>query len=316
VPLREAIVFLKGAVARSLPGGAPSTYVFHEGTIYAQSAAVLAAYPVPHILGTFGLSADDIEGAVGRMPAEPVVEPGDGTLILRAGRLRSSIQLFAAAPPGHALPDVNWESPPAGLLPAIDRVLPFMSSEGTWHRSVELVVGAVRAVSNAATCMVEVVDLGVGGPTALTDDAARYLASLPEPSGWKTLPNALAFSWPSGAWVRCQLLAQEWPKMVDTFFDAKPTPVEVTADFREAFADVKALGDGTVDLGPDGMVGMSPHAEHHAECATGVAKQTRWALKALSNVLDVATAWDPDAEGHAVAFRGDGCRGIIAGMTR
>ena len=137
MPLREAVTFLKAAVARSLSGDAPSQYTFSDGWAYASGAAgaVLAAYPVPHILGTFGLAAADLEGAVQRMSSEPAVEAGDGTLVLRAGRLRSTIDLFAAEPPGHALREsVNWTKPPAGLLKAIRTVLPFASPKGTWER--------------------------------------------------------------------------------------------------------------------------------------------------------------------------------------
>jgi hypothetical protein len=100
MPLLDALPFLKGAVQRSLPGGSPSIYVFSDGVMFAQNAAVLAAYPMPHILGEFSLAAEDLERALGRMTAEPMISAGDGTLVLKSGRLRSEVTLMACETPG------------------------------------------------------------------------------------------------------------------------------------------------------------------------------------------------------------------------
>ena len=314
MPLREAIAFLKGAVARSSQGDAH--YAFHDGVMFAQSSAILAAYPVPHMLGTFGLAADDLESAVDRMAEEPAIEAGDGTIVLRSGKRRSSIDLFAAEPPGHALDDVAWLEPSAGMIRGLKTVLPFASKEGKWQRGVELRPGLVRALSSTSACLAEVEGLEVDAPTAMTDDAVKFITSLPvEPSGWTRLPGALAFTWPSGAWMRCQLSAYDWPhKLVDPIFSTSPEgdPVEVTDEWREEFSDVKRVGEGTVDLSPSGMVGRSPHAVHHADFATGVVHTTRWTLAALAPVLEVADLWHPDTpHGKGAVFRGPGVSGVV-----
>lgn len=318
--LQEARAFLHRAVARSTSNGQPAQYVVHAGVMYAQSAAVLAGYPVPHMRGTFGLAASELDAALTRMKDEPMVEPAEGALALKCGRLKSTIDLFAAEPPAGMLEDdLAWIEPPTSLVKAITTVLPFVSSEGTWQRSVELKPGLVRAVSAQHACLVEVDGLKVDGPLALTDDAATYLSELSiEPDGWVRLDSALGFKWPSGAWARCQLSAREWPTVVENVFERSTAdcPVLVTDEWREAFADCNALGEGVVDLSPDKMVARSPHGIHEQQFRLGVTRETRWALKTLANVLAVAQAWDPDASGGPAAFRGAALRGVAMGMSR
>jgi hypothetical protein len=285
--------------------------------MFAQSPALLAAYPVPHMLGTFGLAAADLESAIERMTTEPLVEAGDGTIILRSGKRRSSIDLFATEPPGSALgDDVAWLEPPAGLIRGLRTVLPFAAKDGKWQRGVELRPGLVRAISSTSACLAEVEGLEVDSATAMTDNVVKFITTLPaEPSGWARLPGALAFSWPSGSWVRCQLSAYDWPhKIVDPIFAMSPEagPVEVTDEWREEFADVERVGEGTVDLSPTGMVGRSPHAVHHADFSTGVAYTTRWNLATLAPVLKIANLWHPDTpHGKPAVFQGVGVRGVV-----
>lgn len=324
MPLLDSISFLKGAVKRSLPGGAPSTYTFHEGRMFAQSPAILACYPMDHILGTFALAADDLEHALARMPTEPQISAGDGVLILKAGRLRSSITLLACEPPHDADGGINeWEPPPAGLFAALKAVQPFISQDGTWQRGAKLENGRVLVISNRSACEVTLDGLGAAG--VLTDDCVAYLAKLDEPELSHAAAGALWFRWPAGAWVRCQLSALEWPTDDEgrSLFDKilgppaeELPPCELTAEWRAAYDDIAALGDGTLDVRPGGLHGRTEHAEHDAEFATGAARETRWSLATLKPMFGSgATHWDPDAQGPA-RFAGPGVRGVVMGQRR
>lgn len=312
--LKSAVSFLK-----SVPDISRDTYAFHEGWVYAASPAILAAYPVPHMQGTFGLRASELSRVVTRMAVEPVIEAGDGTLVLRKGRLRSAIDLLDVEPPPNPL-HAEEEQPdplPEGFMEALEKVLPFISKDGAWQKSVQIIPGALRAISGQCSCVVDVPSLTVeAGAVVITDDAARYLASLDAPSGWRQLPGALGFFWPSGAWMRCQLSVFPWPALADTVFklaDAEPT-VEITEELREALADVSALGDGHVDITPTSVVGKTPTGKHTAEFTTGLKEDTRWKIEALANVIKIATAWSPDLK--PAPFRGEGCRGVIMKLTR
>ena len=317
MPLLDAIPFLKNAVRRSLPGGAPSTYVFHEGMMYAQNAALLAAFPMPHILGDFALAADDLEHALSRMPTEPEIGAGDGTLILKAGRLRSQITLLACEPPHTDVEGVNaWTAPPAGLLTALKSIKPFIAEDGTWQRCARLEAGRILAISNRAAMEITLEGLDAPG-IALTDDCIAYLGSLDEDPARVCLGTGAAwFAWDNGAWARCQLSALEWPNVFDRIVDGAGTeaPVELSQEWRDAFADIAALGDGTLSVRPGGLHGRTEHAEHDVEFMTMAERETRWSLATLKPMFGSgATHWNPDAKGPA-AFRGPGLRGVVMGQ--
>lgn len=309
--LKAAISFLK-----ALPDRA-DTYTFNEGWVYARSPSLFAGYPVPHMLGTFALSAPDLERTIARLGAEPKIEAGDGTIILRAGRLKSSIDLIDAEAPAD-LPDLSVapDPMPAGLTDAIEKALPFVGVEGTWQRTMELRTGIVRAVNSAYGVEVKVESLDLDSPVALTRDAVSYLLSLDPPAGIVRLPSSVSFSWLSGAWLKCQLSTYAWPDaIVARVFDlAKAaTPVAITQEWRETFDTIASLGDGTVELSPNAIRSKTNHANHEAEFPTGVAAATRWKIEALAKVVKIADSFAPDASGPA-AFVGEGLRGVVVAL--
>ena len=320
--LKEAVAFLKGAVSRSMPGGATSTYTVFNGWLYAQSPAILAAYPVPHMQGLYSLAADDLEGALARMPAEPTLEAGDGTLILKSGRLRSAIQLLEADEPASTYDDVSAENNetqdlPDGLMRALGTALPFVSRDGTWQRGVRIEEGRVLAINNR--CGIEVVlpALAPPAPSILTSECVTYLTKLDPPATVRFAGSYVLFAWPNTAWARCQAIAAEWPAVVDNILNGADdtTPLELTADWRASFNDVTSLGDGNIELRADGIFGKSEHAEHNAEFETGVTRTTYWSLEALKPVFAVAERWNPDAQG-AARFTATGLRGVVVGQRR
>ena len=311
--LKSAVAFFKG-----IPDRTRDIYSFDEGWMYTSALSLDAAYPVPHMLGKFGLTASDLDAAVTRFAGEPRVEAGDGTLVLKSGRLKSSIDLVDVDEPSQALHKTvpNPDAIPENLLEAIEMVLPFAASDGTWQKSVELSKGKVRAIDSYHGASAEVPGLDLGDPLPLPADTLKFIVSREAPIGIKRLPSALAIFWASGAWVLLRLSTQAWPSLADSIFakakDAE-TPVAFTDEWREAFVDVAALGDGYIDLAPDGLTAKTAHAEARAELPTGAAGSSRWRRANLADVMKVATHWDPDAPAPA-PFRGDGIVGIVAGV--
>ncbi len=322
--LQEAAKFLRGAVARGMPGGQASVYTVFNGWIYAQSPAILAAYPVPHMQGLYSLAADDLEGALARMPTEPTLDAGDGTLILRSGRLRSSIQLLEADEPSMTYDDISAENNetqdvPNGLMRGLAVTLPFVSKDGSWQRGVWIEEGRIVAINNRCGIEVALPALNPPAPSILTSDCVAYLTKLSDaPSTVRFAGSYVLFGWPNTAWIKCQAMSAEWPtKVVDNILNGADdvTPVELNADWRSSFDDVASLGDGNVELRPDGIFGKSAHAEHEAEFETGVTRTTHWSLEALKPVFACAERWNPDAQGGA-RFVGAGLRGVVAGRRR
>lgn len=330
-----ALPFLKGALARSLSGGGASLYTFHCGWMYARSPAIVAAYPMPHMRGVpdegarggelaFAMGADELEGAVDRMGAEPTVGAGDGTIVLRVGRMRSSIDLLDAEPPDRVVqPDPGWPSVPADLISALRAARMFIDEKGSWNRGVKLETGRLLAVSGRSAVSVDVPGLTVeDGQAALSDDAVDYLTKLREPpASWLLEPGSASFAWESGAWVRCQLVAIPWPdgvfeRVMAGVGDDVPHhgEVEVGEDFRSSFNYVSSLGHEVISIGPSGIVGKSAHGEHHGEIELGLSDTTSWSIRSLKPVVEVAERFRPHATGRG-RFEAKNLRGVVAART-
>lgn len=316
--LIDAIKFVRGAVR-----GQPM-YGFDGGRVFARAPAILASYPVGHILGTFGMATSDVDGALSRMSSEPVASAGDGTLLLRSGRIRSTIDLLDYTPPGVVVEvDDSWTELPAGLYAALARVAPFISDSGTWNRSVKLDRGRILAMSSRSAVVIEVPDLDVAGHVALTDDTVEYLSKLDAPARWLLDGSAVAFAWTTGGWARCQSTALEWPAgIVDKVFALAPrddSPTTVDDDFRDAFADVVALvsrgGEGTIEISPNGMRGKSEHAQHVVDIPIAVELESLWSIRTLKPVMEVAQRWWPNPDGPS-RFEGDGIVGVAMPQRR
>lgn len=316
--LKQAVPFLKAVARSNTSSGRPSQYTFHEGYCFAQNPAILAAYPTPHILGTFGLSAEDLEAALSRMEDEPLISAGDETLILRSGRLRSSIKVFEANIPAHSVDatDEEWEVIPDGFVQALKKATLFVSSRGTWQTSVKVDRTTVTAISDRSAIEVTTNEVDVSEPISLTDSCVRYLESLDDPDRYQLLQGAALFLWsPTGAWARCQLSVYRWPaeviaKVFEKAGDDTP-PIELTQDWRDALGDMLALSEGYVEVNPEGVKGVSEHATHDVPFPTGVDKTTRWSPSVVKQLMAAAERWDPDSAGPTL-FTGPDCRGVVA----
>jgi hypothetical protein len=306
--LTAAISFLKSAVERNTPGGTAALYVFHEGYAFARSAAILACHPID-LDGTFALPADDLDAALARLKEEPEIGAGEGTIILKRGRLKSSLKVLAAEAP-HVPDRGDWSPVPAGLQSALKLTTPFASDEGTWQRGVHFTEGKIAAINNRSAAEAPILELQPMG-AILDADAARYIADLPLPSGWVVAENSFTFGWANGAWVRCQLLNATWPAIADRVMtDAgDDAPIKITDEWREAVAHLAVLGDGAIRIASDGITGARSHSDSAVEFETGVINKTIWNADLLQQVFAVATSWNPDAEGPA-RWIGDGICGV------
>ena len=318
--LYDAVQFLKKSVGRSLPGGAVSQYVFHDGFCHARGAGSLAAYPCPELPSTFALAADGLEAPLARMKEQPTLSAGDndGTLVLRKGRLRATLQIMYADPIEVAPDAALWGPVPTGLVDAIRKALPFVSEMGTWQRGVKLGAGHVFAVSNRAGIEVGVPGLDLGRIEIMSDDCAEYIAGLDDdPTQMHHEPGALWLSWDSGAWMRCQLLVYEWGAVADQAMEAggEDAPIAIDDSWREALADVIALGGASVSVGPEGLSSKADYSVVEAEMDITVSRITEWHAATMEEMAKVADRWNPDADGPA-RFYGPGLRGVVVGLRR
>jgi hypothetical protein len=316
--LKKAVPFLRTIVKTSANSGASPQYTFHDGYCYGQNPSVLASYPTPHILGTFGLAAEGLEAALGRMSGEPAVEAGDEALILKYGRLRSTIKVFESVVPYYSadLDDDGWEPVPPGLTAAIKKASLFMSSRGTWQTSIQLTGDSVAAINDRSALVVSVDCPSIREPACLTDTFVRWLDSQDDPDRFQVVGESILFSWSdTGAWVKGQLSAYAWPnEVVSKVFESAGSdepPIQLTADWREALEDMVALSDGHVEVSSRGLKGVSQNSVHEVPFETGVSEVSRWSVQVVKQLMEAGERWNPDASRVAL-FTGPSCRGVLA----
>ena len=309
--LTEAISFLRGAAASR--GNAAAIYTFHDGWCYARNPAILAAYPTPELQGTFGLAAAQLEAALARFPTEPTISSNDdGSLILKSGRLRTSLVPVFVDPPEDIIVDI-WQQVPTDFIEALRVVVPFLAKEGTWQRAVRFSGNTLTALNQRSAIEVTVPDLSA--PEALvSDEFATYLIGLAEsPIKMAFGQGAMFCQWPNSAWAKAQLLNFEWPASADKVMamGGEEAPIAITDEWREAFKDAAALSDGQIQVCPEGLKGRLASMSVDIEFTTGVARTSKWAVQVLEPMFKVAERWNPDGEVTA-RFVGKNLRGIVA----
>jgi len=304
---------LRGAAASR--GNAAYYYIFHDGWCYARNPAILAAYPTPELQGTFGLAAAQLDAAIARFPKEPeITSSEDGSLILKSGRLRTTLVPVFVDPPE----DINvdtWQQVPTDFIDALKIVVPFLAKEGTWQRAVRFHQNTLTALNQRSAVEVTVADLDA--PEALvSDEFAAYLIKLTEsPTKIAFINGAILCQWSNGAWAKAQLLNFEWPASADKVMSlaGDVAPIQITDEWREAFKDVAALSDGQIQICPDGLKGRLASMSVDIEFAIGVTRPSKWVVEVLEPMFKVAERWNPDGEITA-SFLGKNLRGVVASL--
>lgn len=312
--MHSLVDFLKRAVGE---GGTAGCYICRGGLIYAQNGALQAGAPfdAPFELN---LPAGELEAALGRMGGEPLLNARDGLLVLRQGRLRSTLRGVLGEPtPPAELGGPGWLPVPAALPWALAAAAPFVGEAG-WSQGVRLGEGRVTAINNRCGVTIDVEGLALEAPVLLPREAAEFIGST-APQEYRADAGALLFRWPDGRWLRAQLLAYAMPPQVDGLFEKVGTaaPVPITDAWREAYADAAALAAERVTLRHDRLVVEGANSVTEIACASeGLPPEHRsvWSTKVLSSVAPLAMSWNPGAWPENAAFVGVGLRGLCVGV--
>lgn len=318
-PFHNAINFLKDAVTRGAGAGVNGCYVVHDGHIHCRNISTQAG--VPWDAGaSFAIPADALDAALGRITEISNVEIGAETVVIKGGRMRSTIKLVHDEAPPIPDPIDYWIPSPPGLAAALNTAKGFCGDR-RWQIGVRLMNNKVTAFSGKAGIDIDVPDLVIEYPFLLIAPIAAYIGAQGDPDEMAVEPSAVNFRWKDGRWVRCQFLADEMPEdQIESIFEnaGETCSIEVTQEWRDAAADAEAMSDGTVKLTFEGLTGIRDNITSVAEFDTGLESthSSSWNAKSLIQVLEVATAWQPQAYPYPALFLGKGLRGVIQGWKR
>lgn len=312
--MREIINFLKKAVDRDRVGA----YVFRDGAVYAQNGKFQAGAPLS--LGLeMCVSAEELEKGLDRMTDDPKIKVNDGVVTVTQGRLRQTMRVLDGADAERMpLDQGGWRPVPDGFTAALELAAKF-AGEGNWTEGIRIWGDRVTAINNR--CGVDVAGAQRGEPVLIKKDAAAFIGEY-QPDEMLQLPNALAFRWGDGRWLRAQLLADKFPQVVEEIFNGlgDVAPCLITEDWRDAYADAAAMTDNLLTLLPDRFLverlNQASIVEVAARTDVPAGHRSKWSKAVLDAVVPVAEAWNPDAWPKWSLFLGRGFRGVCMGVQR
>ncbi len=315
--IANAVAFLKGAIERGPVAGIMGCYFVREGMMYAHNEYVQAGVPFnSQDESDFIVPATELEFTVGRMKGDPQVSIVGEDVVIKSGRLRSTISMVNGEPPVMAGLDGEWLEVPAGFCEALKKAVKFVGDQG-WTNAVRLLDNRITAINNRCGIDIEMPGLEVGTAKMLAVRSVEFLCSADEPVAYIASDNNMMFQWADGRWARFNLLATQFTEQVEVLMEAArgEVPVAITDDWRAAFEDVAALSDGDIVLHAGGLEAKKGAAKVLVEIdSPEFERRTRWTCKVLEPMLAVATHWAPNMHPKAAPFAAEGLRGLVMGI--
>lgn len=314
--MHEIISFLRNAVERDANISIRGCYVFGPGGVHARNVSLQAGVATESGY-SFNLPAEALDVALARMKDIQSVAVEDDAVIIRAGRLKSTIRRILDEPAGVPPMPEEWESSPPSLPWALGLCLPFLGEQGV-TTCVRLADGRATAISQTRSVDVPVDGLLVRSGL-LTREVCEFLVAQGAPDELACDENSIAFRWEDGRWMRAQLYNAKFPEeSVDTIYRNAGTeaPIVIDEAFREAYADAAALSTtGVVKLTAAGFHTKSDASMCSVDHQIDVPEEheSYWDAKVLEPVVAHATAFNPAAAMSGALFVGEGFRGVVMG---
>jgi hypothetical protein len=324
--MHSQIEFLKRAVAKgSNAAGILSCYVVKDDQITAYNGNLQAGAPYPSLLGgNFNVPAKELEAILDRAKGVDVEITHVGSkVIVKCRRIKVDISCFIDEPPPINLPDAGWRPLPPNFRSALRLAAPFVIDKLNF--GIRILGDRVTVLTGRVGIDVEVPGLAakeqaislesVEFITAQDDDPTEYQQEFHQNGD----SIAVSFRWPDGRWLHAAVLSTKLPASTDRILASGGDvyPVEVTNEWREAWADAAALSEDTVELLPAGMMTTRGTATMKVdiEVATPLpdGHNSCWSVASLDPVIAIATHWNPAAWPKPAAFKGVGFRGVVMG---
>ena len=315
--MHEQIAFLKRAVTRGDTMGVLNCYVVKDGQVMARDGSIQAGAPFPAlVVDDFNVPAGELEAILNRVKTDAEVTHADGVVTVRGKRLKVDVACIVDEPPAVTLPEDGWRPLPTGLVPALKLASTFVMDK-LQNFGVRLMGDRVTVISSRGGIDVEVQGLDARECCVSLPCADFLTAQADEPFEWHQSADAVAFRWTDGRWLRAQLLQRQFPKTVEAIFTAAGSdcPVEITAEWRDAYEDVAALADDVIELHADKLVAIKATSKVESDIKTAVEGVSHWSTRGLDPVMAIATHWNPAAWPKPATFKGPNFRGVVVGVS-
>lgn len=321
--MHDIVAFLKAAVKRGPTIGTSDCYISDGATMRAYNDTLHAGIDWASNV-EFILPADAVDAFLSRCEEISNIEVKETTIILKAGKLRSTISRRDAEPtPPPVLPD-EWFDVPKGFIEAIKIAQKFTdeNSGRIWQTGVRLWNERVTSCSGKVVIDINLPGLELEKPKLLGKSALAFLIGQDCPDQYGVDRNTISFKWNDGRWVRCQVLNDELPEeIIQRLFSERlgtEAPIAIDNAWIAAHADAAALGDNSIGLSIVGLTAIKENIKSEIALEVDVPTDhaSWWETKGLGIMISVADAWNPLNYPEPALFVGPTFKGAIVGVQR
>lgn len=322
----ETLKFVRGAVSSKDLVPVLTHFLIANGRIQGANGNIALDAACPELVEfNLAVPADKFLRAVDACEGEPKVTLDAEKRVIRVsrGRFRASLATLdpAAYPRAMRRSLAHTVRPEPDFLPALERVVPYMSNDASrpWSCSVRLEMGYAIATANVVLARAPVTWPVLLGSLNLPSHAVNEIVRIGErPSVVEWDDNVIQVEYANGTWFQAQQMSGDWPnlenlvKLIDTDLWQR-TPVEFAVALRKLkpfFPDVKMP---VVVLSEDGI--STQEGAYSATIETESLPKSAFRYEPLELVAVDATHWAPQRYPAAVPFKGHGIDGLISGVA-
>lgn len=318
--MRNTVSFLKNTIDKS-GDGIRKCFLIKNGQIYTYGSRMTAGARLSTILPiTCNVPSDETESALSRMSTDPEIMYEENVLTLRSGKLRATINCLDADTPDCLLIDnsIQWHPSPMLLPLDLKKALPFVGDRGAFN-GIRLKGNRITAMTTFCGININLKDLNIEPEITITKECAELLAKQDSPESVASSETMFCCKWRDYRWLRAQILTNSMPDSVDEVFARadKDTPIYITEEWRNAFADISSLTDKNITIHSGGFIGTKGVGRIDIEFNTGVPEDhvSHWSIRALKPLMECGTTkWNPMAYPNIVRFEGPNFSGIVMGV--
>ncbi len=320
--MRAAIQWLDDALGASTLVHEMTHFQFSEDGISSTDGRLKAFRPCD----THGIKAlvpgSELRRILKATDKELTVSEEDNFVRLSAGRFKAKIPILDERAVWDTYEPEGWAPLPVNLVEAVRQVRPFVAEDATHLWAMGVVLSGNNVIATNNVCLASVPCELHGSPEIILPVwAVDFLLDRSNAKAWSGDSGRLAFKWEDGSWMTSVLIDDKFPANLVTMleeFQGKEPPTKITEDFRAAYGTLAPLADSYIEFHAEHMSVQHKTAtvEEGVGCAVPEGSEyTRWTVKHLDKVMQVATEWDPGSYPKPSAFKGPLVSGCIVGRT-
>lgn len=314
--MREALDFVKGAVAKKDLVPALTHFHIHAGRVTGYNGRIAISSPIALDIDACPQAATFIRAIDA---CEDVIAIGltdAGRLSVRSGSFRTLVPCTTEQFPGiaHAGSFVQLGG---NLLDALRALLPFVAEDASrqWAQGVLLKGASAFATNNVVAVQRW---LGYTFPCATNipkDTVLELLRIGEEPLGLQIAPHCITFFYEGDRWLWSSLYDLGWPD-VEAILSAPSQQVDIPQEMFEALRTVAPFADksGRVWLSPTGVATAQDGSGAAFDIPLPVQQEAIFHVDQLLLIADVAHTADFSLYPRPCIFYGQGIRGAVVGM--